>query len=50
MPQFTYQKKIVCAVRTADCLPILLTNVDGDFVSAIHAGWRSWRQVLLKIH
>jgi YfiH family protein len=38
---FTLQKKIVCAVRTADCLPILLTNVDGDFVSAIHAGWRS---------
>ena len=38
---FTSQKKIVCAVRTADCLPILLTNVDGDFVSAIHAGWRS---------
>jgi len=38
---FTAQKKIVCAVRTADCLPILLTNVNGDFVSAIHAGWRS---------
>jgi len=38
---FTMQKKIVCAVRTADCLPILLTNVNGDFVSAIHAGWRS---------
>ena len=38
---FTTQEKIVCAVRTADCLPILLTNVNGDFVSAIHAGWRS---------
>lgn len=38
---YTMQKKIVCAVRTADCLPILLTNVNGDFVSAIHSGWRS---------
>jgi len=38
---FTTEKNIVCAVKTADCLPILLTNVDGYFVSALHAGWRS---------
>lgn len=29
-----------CLVMTADCLPILLTNQDGEFVAAIHAGWR----------
>ncbi|HMT03392.1 MAG TPA: peptidoglycan editing factor PgeF [Burkholderiales bacterium] len=30
----------VCAILTADCLPILLTNKKGTFVAAIHAGWR----------
>lgn len=35
---FTSQPDTVCAVLTADCLPILLT--DGHTVAAVHAGWR----------
>ena len=38
---FTRIKNTVCAVRTADCLPILLTNEKGSVVAAIHASWRS---------
>lgn len=36
----TRKHQKVCVVMTADCLPILLTNKNGSFVAAIHAGWR----------
>ena len=37
---FTSHSKVVCSIRTADCMPLLITDEEGSFVAAIHAGWR----------
>ena len=36
----TSKKDLFVGVRTADCVPILLTSKDGSFVAAVHSGWR----------
>ncbi|EIC22286.1 peptidoglycan editing factor PgeF [Thiorhodovibrio frisius] len=36
----THQPGFVCAVLTADCLPVLLCERHGRAVAAVHAGWR----------
>ena len=37
---FTTHPGLVCAVLTADCLPVLLCDRDGGTVAAAHAGWK----------
>jgi len=37
---FATRPGAVCAVLTADCLPVLLCNRAGTKVAALHAGWR----------
>ncbi|MDB5840949.1 MAG: Polyphenol oxidase [Herminiimonas sp.] len=37
---FTTQSGVVCAIQTADCLPVLFCDTAGRAVGAAHAGWR----------
>jgi YfiH family protein len=37
---FTRRPGCVCAILTADCLPVLLAAESGEAVGAAHAGWR----------
>ena len=36
---YTNKKKEVCAILTADCLPIFITDTLGQEVAIVHAGW-----------
>lgn len=38
---FARTRHNVCAVMTADCLPVLICDKAGTIVAAVHAGWRS---------
>jgi YfiH family protein len=37
---FTNRPGVVCAIMTADCMPVLLRDHRGSVVAAAHAGWR----------
>lgn len=36
----TRERGVVCAILTADCLPVLFTDCGGTAVGIAHAGWR----------
>lgn len=38
----------VCAILTADCMPVLFASADGGLIGAAHAGWRGLAAGVLK--
>lgn len=42
------QPNQVCAIMSADCLPVLLADVRGTQVGAAHAGWRGLAQGVIE--
>jgi len=45
---FTTKPNVICAILTADCLPILISDKNASTVAAIHCGWRSLHADIIK--
>jgi len=46
---WTTKHQQVCAILTADCLPILFCDRNGGTVAAIHAGWKGLASGILEV-
>lgn len=44
----TKQRNTVCAIMTADCLPLFICNTSGDQVGLLHVGWRGLAEGIIE--
>jgi YfiH family protein len=47
--RYSLQAGVICAIQTADCLPVLLCDERGAAVAALHAGWRGLAAGILEV-
>jgi len=45
----TRARGLACSIQVADCLPVLFTNLQGQWVAAAHAGWRGLAGVAMPV-
>ena len=45
---YSVDKLASCAVLTADCIPILVTEKNGTLIGCIHAGWRGLKSKIIE--
>lgn len=38
---FTSIKNLSIGIMTADCVPVLISSKDGEYIAALHCGWKS---------
>ena len=44
---YTTRKNQICVVLTADCLPLLLCDIQGTQTAAVHIGWRGYSRNII---
>ncbi len=44
----TLQKKLILAIYTADCVPVMLSSTNGEVIGAAHCGWRGAKNDIIK--
>ena len=45
---YSFDKLTSCAVLTADCIPILVTEKNGTLIGCIHAGWKGLKSKVIE--
>lgn len=45
---FTFNPRVICLIKVADCMPIFFAHQDRSFYGVVHAGWKGLTKGILK--